>query len=283
VLAAFPTGIGEPPAPTFNFLLSQLAPENPVPQRLAAADVIAKAKLSPDQLKSLATVMRTAGPLEIDKLLTPFESASDESTGLALIDALDHAKSLTSLRPDSLTSRVKKYPAPVQAAAARIIARLNPDSQKQKTTLDQTLASLPPGDIRRGQSIFNSTKAACATCHAIGYLGGAVGPDLTRVGAIRQERDLLESILFPSASFVQSYEPVIVETENDTHSGVIRRNDSGEIVLATGAGAEHEVRIPRSEIKSQRPGQLSIMPAGLDQQLTRQELADLVAFLKACR
>ena len=47
-------------------------------------------------------------------------------------------------------------------------------------------------------------KAACVACHTIGYVGGHVGPDLSRVGAIRQERDLVESILYPSASFVQS-------------------------------------------------------------------------------
>ena len=283
VLAAFPTGIGAPPQPTFEFLLAQLAPDGPVAQRIAAAEVIAKAKLSTDQLKSLTPAIKSAGPLEIEKLLTPFENASDEATGLALIDSLTQAKSLTSLRPDSLTTKIKRFPAPVQAAAAQIIVRLNPDSQKQQAMLEQTLASLPAGDVRRGQAIFNSPKAACATCHAIGYLGGTVGPDLTRIGAIRQERDLLESILFPSASFVQSYEPVIIEMADDVHNGVLRKNDANEVILATGAGAQHELRIARSEIKSQSPGQLSIMPAGLDQQLTKQELADLLAFLNACR
>jgi cytochrome c1 len=43
------------------------------------------------------------------------------------------------------------------------------------------------------------------------------------------------------------------------------------------------VRVARADIEEMRPGTVSVMPAGLDQQLTRQELADLVAFLKACR
>jgi hypothetical protein len=43
------------------------------------------------------------------------------------------------------------------------------------------------------------------------------------------------------------------------------------------------VRIARADVKAMRPGQLSIMPAGLYQQLSEQDLADLVAFLRACK
>ena len=58
--------------------------------------------------------------------------------------------------------------------------------------IEELLTLLPSGDIKRGQLVFNSQKAACASCHAIGYLGGTVGPDLTHIGKIRSERDLLE-------------------------------------------------------------------------------------------
>ena len=129
--------------------------------------------------------------------------------------------------------------------------------------------------------MFNSTKAACSACHAIGYLGGKVGPDLTHIGKIRNERDLLESIVFPSASLVRSYEPVQVTTKTGkVYNGLIRKDAPDEIVLAT--GANQEVRIARDDIEEMQPSKVSVMPAGLDQQLTPRELADLVAFLKAC-
>jgi putative heme-binding domain-containing protein len=69
-------------------------------------------------------------------------------------------------------------------------------------------AELPNGDVRRGHEVFNRPKLACTACHAIGYLGGKVGPDLTRIGAVRAKRDLLEAIAFPSASFVRAPETV---------------------------------------------------------------------------
>src|SRR5207249_2765473 len=113
-------------------------------------------------------------------------------------------------------------------------------------------------------------------------LGGNIGPDLTRIGQIRSERDLLEAIVFPSASFVRSYEPWLVATKNGKiHNGILRKDAPDEIVLAT--GANEEVRIARDDIEEMQPSKVSVMPAGLDQQLTPQELVDLVTFLKACK
>ena len=152
----------------------------------------------------------------------------------------------------------------------------------QSARLEELLPKLQAGDVRRGQAIFNSTKAACSSCHAIGYLGGDLGPDLTRIGQVRTERDLLEGILFPSASFVRSYEPVIVTTrDGEEYSGVLRKDAADEVILATGPGAQ--VRVARSDITASRSGKVSVMPQGLDQQLTLQELADLLSFLKATR
>ena len=130
--------------------------------------------------------------------------------------------------------------------------------------------------------MFNSPKAACASCHAIGYRGGKVGPDLTQIGKIRSARDLLEAIVFPSASFVRSYEPVEVRTrKGKVYNGLLRQEGAEEVVLVL--GAEEQVRLRRRDIEEMVPGKVSIMPAGLDKQLTRRELADLVAFLRACK
>jgi putative heme-binding domain-containing protein len=116
----------------------------------------------------------------------------------------------------------------------------------------------------------------------MGYQGGHVGPDLTSIGTVRTERDLLESIVYPSASFVRSYEPMVVQTKSDEqYTGVLRKDAPDEVVLVTGPGPE--IRVARADIAEMRPGTISIMPAGLEQQLSKQELADLLAFLKATK
>jgi putative membrane-bound dehydrogenase-like protein len=280
-LAAVPGGLSKVEPSQLDFLRKQLGPARPVAIRSAAADVLARAKLTSEQLIALAESLATIGPMEVDRLLDAFGQSSDDNVGRRLIAALKASPVGSSLRVSALKQNLAKFGPKVKEQAEDLYASLNVDAVKQKARLDELLATLKGGDIRRGQAVFNSNKAACSSCHAIGYLGGNVGPDLTHIGKIRTERDLLESIVFPSASIVRSYEPVRVATKDGKFvNGIIRKDTPEEVVLVT--GANQEARILREDIEEVQPSTVSIMPAGLDQQLTPRDLADLVAFLKAC-
>jgi len=281
-LAAVPGGLLEISPALFDFLRGNLRPEQEVFARSSAAEILARARLSQDQLSRLTESFQVTGPIEADRLLPAFKEANDESLGLRLIAALKESPALTGLRIDAVKSAIAKFPAPVQARAEELYVLINVDVAKQKEKLETLVATLKTGDVRRGQVVFNTSKAACAACHPFGYLGGNVGPDLTRIGGIRQERDLLESIVFPSASFVRSFEPVIVVTRSGkTYNGLLKLESADEVVLAT--GPKEVARIARDDIEEMRPSTVSVMPSGLDQQLTPQDLADLVAFLKAAK
>jgi putative heme-binding domain-containing protein len=281
-LAALPSGLPAVEPALFAFLSEQVKPEQPVAARSLAADVLARARLSSAQLVSLAGIIRTAGPMEANRLLEAFVQTKDDSVGRSLIGALSESSARAALPAETLRLRVAPFGPEVRKLAEPLLASLNVDVAKQKAHLDDLLATISEGDVRRGQAVFNNPKAACASCHAIGYLGGKVGPDLTRIGGIRSERDLLEAILFPSASFVRGYEPVTITTRaGKVVNGLPRKDTAEEVVLVT--GADQETRIPREEIDEMLPGRVSVMPAGLDQQLSRRDLADLVMFLKACK
>ncbi len=281
-LAAVPGGLGRTDDAAFAFLLKSLDREQTVGIRTTAADVLARARLTAPQLGRLVDALRTALPLEVDRLLVAFEQSTDEALGLKLTSALADSPVLGSLRVDALKSHLAKYGPAVKKQAEALYARLNVDLAKQKAQLDQLATVLSTGDVRRGQQVFHSEKAGCYSCHAIGYRGGNVGPDLTKIGTVRTDRDLLEAIVFPSASLVRSFEPIAIATSNGkVYNGLLRGETADEIVLAT--GINQEARIARREIDEMRPSTVSIMPAGLDQQLSPQELADLVAFLKACK
>lgn len=265
-----------------SLLCANIDSTKPVLTRGIAAGVLAKARLTDEQLVTLAAHVWSAGPLETMKLMEAFEQSTNELVGSKLVEALQHCKGLSSIRPDTLQTLLTHFPKSVQEQGDHLLASLKVDAAQQSQHLSELLASLGKGDIRRGQAVFNSPKAACSSCHAMGYLGGHVGPDLTTIGQVRTERDLLESIVYPSASFVRSFEPYIVKTRSDDeYSGVLRKDAPDEVVLVTGPTAE--VHIARADILDLRPGTVSLMPAGLEQQLSRQELSDLVAFLKATK
>ncbi len=267
--------------PVFDFLLSSVEAGKPAPVRGPAARALAKAPLTEGQLGALSGALAKAGPMELPLLVEAFGKSSDAALGERWIAALGEAKGLGNLRPDVLEKAVEGYPEPVRQKAAALLAGRALDRTQQQDKLEKLLATLPAGDVRRGQAVFNSAEAACSSCHTIGYLGGRVGPSLTTIGEIRSRRDLLESVVFPSASFVRSFEPLVVETADDIYNGVPLEEDDAQLTLAL--NADEQVRIPRASIEEVRPGAVSVMPSGLDEQLSEQELADLLAFLEATR
>ncbi|MEO2089912.1 MAG: c-type cytochrome, partial [Gemmataceae bacterium] len=247
-----------------------------------ARDALVRSKLSAGQLEQLASVLPEVSPVYLPDLLAAFTRSADEKAGFALVSALRTPKLRAVVRLDQVKPIFDKYPKAVQEVAAKLYADLEEATKEQRKKLDTILANTQPGDVRRGHQVFGSAKAACVTCHKVAYVGGLVGPDLTKIGAIRGERDLLESIVFPSASFVRSYEPVKVQTKDGkTYSGILKSDVADEVVLTV--NATDEVRLSRKDIDEITPGTVSVMPAGLDQQLTPQELADLVAFLKSLK
>jgi putative membrane-bound dehydrogenase-like protein len=247
-----------------------------------AIEILSKARLTPDQLNALIAVLPKVGPLELDRTLTAFAQTKDEAIGFKLVAALDTPELRPSLRVDGVKERIKHFPMTVHKAAEKLYAALNAEYEQQRTKLDEMSKALTAGDIRRGQAVFNSVKTSCIACHTIGYVGGKIGPDLTRIGGIRTERDLLEAILFPSANFVRSYEPLtVILKDGRSFTGAPKKNAPDEVILVL--AADKEQRIVREDIDEVRPGKVSIMPAGLDKQITQQELADLIAFLRACK
>jgi putative heme-binding domain-containing protein len=263
----------------FNLLQQALGADRPVAVRSAAAEAIAKSHLTETQLDRLRVTIESAGPLELNRLLKPFGETTSEELGLRLVSSLKKSPSLISLRMDVLREALAKYSASVQKAVGNLESLVNVDAAAQRQRIEELMPLVTKGDVRRGHAVFYSSKAACSSCHRLGYAGGTTGPELTHVGKTRTERDILESILFPSLSFVRSYEPMMLTTQDGKAiNGVIKNETSSEYIVAT--GPDQEIRIARNDVEEIQPSKVSIMPAGLDKQLTPGEIADLVTFLK---
>ncbi|MDC0157217.1 hypothetical protein OAK38_05610 [Verrucomicrobia bacterium] len=162
---------------------------------------------------------------------------------------------------------------------------VKPDPAKearQSKRLEQLAEFLPEGDPLRGEKLFNDpAKSLCITCHVKEDKGVDFGPDLTRIGAIRTERDLLEAIVYPSSTIARYYELVTVETKQGQAAGLLRRDSVGEMVLGPAPGAEQA--IPFKEINQAKYSNLSLMPEVFDNLLKPEEIADVVAYLKEAK
>jgi putative heme-binding domain-containing protein len=265
-----------------DFLETRLKPEVPPLERLAAAQALGRLPLDLTQLESLAGQLSSAGPLELPYLLAAFEKSTNPAVGRKLLAALRQAKGIDALSTESVRRLLQGYPANVRSSAVPLLLRLENRLEAQQGRLRELEPLLTGGDARRGRDVFFGKKAICSACHMVRGEGERTGPDLSTIGAIRPGRDLLESLVFPSASFVRGYEPFNVTTRaGKTITGILARETADAITLMTTERVE--VRIPRANIESFEPGTVSIMPQGLDTQLSRQELNDLLAFLQSLR
>jgi len=131
-----------------------------------------------------------------------------------------------------------------------------------------------PGDGKNGHEVF---KRICAQCHTHSGEGVAVGPDLTGVQNQPAEALLLH-ILIPSYEIVPGYTSYDIETKDgQILSGLIASETTTAISLKKSLGVTETIL--RSNIAKMSSAGLSLMPDELEKTMTRQELADLIAFL----
>ncbi|HVX11379.1 MAG TPA: PVC-type heme-binding CxxCH protein [Pirellulales bacterium] len=263
-----------------SFLIRSLAPEQPLSLRTSAAEVLARSQLTGPQLVQLSGALKNLGTAELNAVLSLFQGKTDEEIGRRLVSSLLASRSATGLNAFRLRSVLAGFPEHVQQQAQPLLDRLEQAQAEQLARANRVLALVDQADPNRGLNVFQSQKAACTACHKAAHVGGTLGPHLQGIGKRRAPRDLVESILFPSASLVQSYEPWIVITgDGRTLTGVLVEDKPDEIVLS--AGTDKMYRLPRSAIEEMTRGQQSIMPDGLDKTLADQDLADLIAYLKS--
>lgn len=133
------------------------------------------------------------------------------------------------------------------------------------------------GNPQRGEAVFRRAETLCLRCHAISGAGGQVGPDMTSLGASAQIDYLVESLLLPNKAVKENYHSLVIETKSGkVLNGVKIRENASELVLRN--AEDVELSIPIADIEERVNGG-SIMPAGLTDTLTEQEVIDLVRFL----
>lgn len=162
-----------------------------------------------------------------------------------------------------------------------------PAGEARAFVKEWTMADLEPlpsaagkPDLSRGKQLFTVT--GCAQCHRLGPEGGFIGPDLTAVTARFDRRALLESIVEPSRVVSETYRTVTVTMKSGAiHDGRVVAEDTKSVVLAINpVDPDQRRRLPKAEIESQRVSALSPMPPGLLNTLSREEIADLLAWIE---
>ena len=134
------------------------------------------------------------------------------------------------------------------------------------------------GQPARGAAIYGRAELACVACHSVAGHGGTIGPALDGIGSGQPLDFIIGAVLEPQREIKESFDAIEVTTKaGATHLGYRVSDDATEL-LVRDLGTGQVVRILREEIASRRPAG-SVMPAGLVDRLSREELRDLFAYL----
>ncbi len=139
------------------------------------------------------------------------------------------------------------------------------------------------GNAAKGKVIFEDPKGvACAKCHAVGGVGGKIGPDLIGIAAKYPREELIRSVLEPSNRIANGYDVYVVVTNSGVVINGLLKSDSPEgIELLDGKGNLHKIAASDIDEKSRSP--VSLMPNGLKDGLTLEDFADIVAYLDSLK
>jgi putative heme-binding domain-containing protein len=190
--------------------------------------------------------------------------------------------SLKHLSPEAMAESVRQAMELPDPQIRDLFERFLPEDQRVKRLgreFDVADILKLEGRAAVGRTNFLTSKSLqCRNCHRLGTQGRSLGPDLDGVGKKYSRLQLLDSIMKPSKNIDPKFMAHLVETsEGRVFTGLLVKKDEVEVVLKDAQAKELHFAV--DEIELLVPQQKSLMPDMLWQDMTAQELADLLAFL----
>ena len=165
------------------------------------------------------------------------------------------------------------------------LADLEPREFVKKWTMDDLESVVAENthtpNFERGKQMFSA--AQCYKCHRMGISGGILGPDLTGAGGRFSPKDLLVSIIEPNKEISDQYAATqfLTDAGNVVVGKVINMNGNNLQVLTNLLDPSSLTSVNRDSIEDVRPAPNSLMPAGLLDTLSEEEILDLLAYLRS--
>jgi putative membrane-bound dehydrogenase-like protein len=262
----------EPQAKDVSALAGVLTPQSP--PALQAAAVTALGRISDPRVPGLLTAAwRSSSPAlqaqMADVLL------SRDAWLRHLLRSIEKKQVPAAQIAPAQRQRLLSHPdKEVRALAIKLFQGATSADRQKVLAAYRDVLSLP-GSAARGKRVFQKT---CAACHRLGDLGHAVGPDLATV-ANRTSEYLLIAILDPNREVDPRYvEYLAVTRAGRTLTGILAAETATSITLRNQEGREETLL--RQEVEELQATGKSLMPEGLEKDLSRQDMADLLRFLR---
>ena len=263
-----------PYAVAAKILPNLLTPQQPQDIQLAAVRALALHQ-RPEVASTLLEPWKGLSPAVRREVLEAIFSRPDRVKGL--LRAVADKKVIAGQLEPSRLEQLRKHPdSAIRAQALKLLAgQATPDRQKIVAAHENALDL--PRDVAKGKALF---KKVCATCHRLENVGVEVGADLQSALPNKTPDRLLVDILDPSREVDPRYLQYMVTTlDGKVVTGLIAAETSASITLRRAEKIEDTIL--RGQIDTIQSTTQSLMPDGFENQLSRQDLADLIGYLQS--
>ena len=261
------------PFETAAALADVLTPATPGDVQLAAVKALAThtdAKVSEVLLKNWSSY----GPALRREALEAMLSRADRV--LKLLDAVEAKKVNASDFTLAQVQQLHAHPIATVRTRSAAVFKKTTDADRAKVVKAYLPAIELKGDVMKGKGVF---KKSCAACHKLDGVGNDVGANLLAALPNKSGEDLLVAVFDPNREVDPRYISYQVVTADErVLTGVVAAETPTSITLRQADGKEDVIL--RSNIATLRSTSLSLMPTGLEKELTPQDVADLFAYLK---
>lgn len=260
---------------SFSILRKMLGPNEPSDIQLAVANVLLRNQqdLSTNLLLDKWNLLnpKVHDAVEAGFLARPSRSKS-------LISAIESGKIKQSWLSRNAQNRLLKNSDSTIRQRAKDIFKDLAGGDRGKLIMDYNVSSSVTGDPVKGKTVF---KNVCSICHRLEGVGVDFAPDLHALSN-QTKINLLTMILDPNNTIAAGYEGYTVEnTDGGTFAGIIENENASNLILKSPGGAVRTIL--KSNIKSMAPMSVSLMPEGLETSINKDDMADLLEYLKTVK
>jgi putative membrane-bound dehydrogenase-like protein len=263
-----------PPTLALETLKGLLDPQAPPQLQLAAVRALSL-QVHPDVAAGLLAQWKTYSPTLRREVIEALFAREDRLG--QLLDAMAHNRVPPGQLEPARLDRLRKHPnQELRERGRSILGRLGVSDRRNVLTAYRAALDLP-ADHLRGKAVFKKT---CATCHRLENEGTEVGPDLLSALRNKTRETLLTDILDPSREVDPRYVDYIVTNKaGRVFTGMIAAETASSITLRRAEKAEDVLL--RTDVDTMQATAKSLMPEGLEMQLGKQDVADLIAYLQS--
>ncbi|HSI74409.1 MAG TPA: PVC-type heme-binding CxxCH protein [Lunatimonas sp.] len=235
-----------------------------------------------EMLRAEALSILSNQPLENWREAIPLLYVSDENLAIAAAKYLQNRSNDAQVKKamESVLSDGSGCDSEVLRQELMLSLHQDTGERPAPAEIDQWASLLNgPADKDRGRRVFFSSASLCSSCHVVDGRGGDLGPDLSQVGKSKNRQGLISSILQPSEEMSPEWQGWYIEMKDGTrYDG--RQIDVGTYDIKLYTQAEGFIEVDKADITDYGMTSNSLMPEGLHQRLTNQDLMDLLAFLE---